>query len=120
MIEVLDGLPEGVVGVEAVGEVSAHDYETVLIPVFEAARAQHAQVHVVFVAGERFEGFAPGALWDDAKYGFSHFKGWGRVALVTDRDWMRQLTHTFSWLAPNGMRAFPTSQLAEATTWAAG
>ena len=120
MIEVLDGLPEGVVGVEAVGEVSAHDYETVLIPVFEAARAQHAQVHVVFVAGERFEGFAPGALWDDAKYGFSHFKGWGRVALVTDRDWMRQLTHTFSWLAPNGMRAFPTSQLAEAMTWAAG
>jgi len=120
MIELLPGLPEGVVGVEAVGEVTAHDYETILIPTFEAARARHEPVHVVFVAGERFERFAAGALWDDTKYGFSHFRGWGRVALVTDIDWMRHLTHAFGWLAPNGMRVFPTAQLAEAAAWAAG
>jgi hypothetical protein len=42
------------------------------------------------------------------------------VALVTDVDWMRHLTHAFSWLAPGGMKVVPTSQLAEATAWAAG
>lgn len=120
MIEVLDGMPDGVVGVEAVGEVSALDYETVLIPTFEAARAQHEHVRVVFVAGERFEGFAAGALWDDTKYGFSHLKGWGRVALVTDIDWMRHLTHAFSWLAPSGMKVFPVVELEAAKTWATG
>jgi hypothetical protein len=120
MIEVLEDLPEGVVGVEAVGEVTASDYETVLIPVFEAARREHEQVRVVFVAGERFTGFAPGALWDDTKYGFTHLKGWGRVALVTDIDWMRRLTHAFSWLAPSGMQVFATSELEAAKAWAGG
>ncbi len=120
MIELLEGMPDGVVGVEAVGEVTASDYETVLIPAFDAARAEHEHVRVVFVAGERFEGFAAGALWDDTKYGFGHLRGWGRVALVTDIDWMRRLTHAFSWLSPSGMKVFPVAQLAEAKTWVSG
>ena len=40
MIEVLEDMPEGVVGVEAVGEVTANDYETVLIPTFETGRGR--------------------------------------------------------------------------------
>ena len=75
---------------------------------------------MVFVAGDRFEGFAAGALWDDTKYGFSHFKGWGRVALVTDVDWMRHLTNVFGWIAPKGIKVFPTSELDAAKAWAAG
>jgi hypothetical protein len=117
MIELLQGMPDGVVGVEAVGEVSADDYEHVLIPAFEAARAQHEQVRVLFLAGDRFEGFAAGALWDDTRYGFSHLKGWGRVALVTDSDWMQKLTHAFSWLSPSGMQAFPVAEFEAAKTW---
>jgi hypothetical protein len=35
MIEVIQGLPENVVGVEGVGEVSAEDYKSVLIPAAE-------------------------------------------------------------------------------------
>src|SRR4051812_41163789 len=69
MIEVLDGMPEGVVGVEAVGELTADDYEKVLIPTFEAGRAAHDHLNVVFVVGERFTGFTSGAMWDDLKWG---------------------------------------------------
>lgn len=78
MIELLTGMPDGVVGVEAAGEVSANDY------------------------------------------GFSHFKGWGRVGLVTDIDWMRKLTHAFSWLSPSGMQVFPVTDLETAKTWVSG
>ena len=120
MIEVLEGLPDGVVGVEAVGEVTADNYETVLIPLFDAARAKAEHVPVLFVAGERFTGFAPGALWDDTKYGLSHVRGWGRVALVTDIAWMQHATRAFAWLIPSGLRAFPLSQRAEAEAWVAG
>jgi hypothetical protein len=120
MIEVLADMPDGVVGVEAVGEVTADDYERVLIPAFDTARAVHDPLNVVFVAGDRFTGFSSGALWDDTKYGFSHLRGWGRVALVTDVDWMHHLTHAFSWLAPNGMKVFPTAELVAAKAWAAG
>ena len=117
MIEVLEDMPDGVVGVEAVGEVTADDYERVMIPAFDTGRAAHDPLNVVFVAGARFTGFATGALWDDTKYGFSHLRGWGRVALVTDVDWMRHLTHAFT---PNGMKVFPTAELEAATAWAAG
>ncbi len=120
MIEVLDGMPDGVVGVEAIGEVTADDYEQVLIPAFDAGRAAHDPVSVVFLVGDRFTGFSSGALWDDTKYGFSHLRGWGRIALVTDVDWMRHLTHAFAWLAPKGMKAFPTTELDAAKAWAAG
>ena len=58
MIEVLEDMPAGVVGVEAVGEVTADDYERVLIPTFDAGRAAHDPLNVVFVAGARFTGFA--------------------------------------------------------------
>jgi hypothetical protein len=92
MIEVLEDMPGGVVGVEA----------------------------VVFVAGERFTGFSSGAMWDDVKWGTSHAKGWGRIAPVTDVGWMRHLTKAFSWLAPKGMKVFPTSELDAAKAWAAG
>jgi hypothetical protein len=120
MIEVLGDMPDGVLGVEAIGEVSADDYANVLIPLFDSARAAHHPVHVVFVAGERFTGFSSGALWDDMKYGLGHAGGWGRVALVTDVDWMRHLTKAFGWLAPAGMKVFPASELAAAKAWAAG
>ena len=49
-------------------------------------------------------------MWDDVKWGTSHVRGWGRVALVTDVDWMRHLTKAFSWLAPKGMKVFPTDR----------
>jgi hypothetical protein len=119
MIELMQGLPDGVVGFEAVGEVTARDYEEILTPAFEAARAEHEHVRVVFVVGERFEGFSSGALWDDTKFGFTHLRGWGRVALVTDVDWMRHLAHAFGWLSPGGMQVFPTSELDVAKDWVA-
>jgi hypothetical protein len=119
MIEVLPEMPDGVVGVEVVGEVTADDYEHVLIPTFDAGRTAHDALNVVFLVGDRFTGFSAGALWDDTKYGFSHFKGWGRIAMVTDVDWMRHLTHAFSWLAPKGMKVFPTVELEAAKAWAA-
>jgi hypothetical protein len=120
VIEVLEGMPDGVVGVEAVGEVTADDDENVLIPTSEAGRFVHDHLNVVFVAGARFTGFSTGAMWDDVKWGTSHAKGWGRIALVTDVDWMRHLTKAFSWLAPKGMKVFPTTELDAAKAWAAG
>ena len=47
MIEVIPDLPEGVVGVEAVGEVTADDYRNVLIPAAEAVLEQHGKARLL-------------------------------------------------------------------------
>jgi hypothetical protein len=43
-----------------------------------------------------------------------------REGLPGGVDRMLHLTDVFSWLAPSGMEVLPSSQLAEATAWAAG
>jgi hypothetical protein len=87
MIEALTGLPPGVIGFEAVGEVHADDYRDVLLPAIDAA-AETGEVRLVFVLGDRFDGYSMGAAWQDAKLGAHHLKAWKRTAIVTDVDWL--------------------------------
>ena len=62
MLEPLEGLPPGVIGFEAVGEVEASDSTGVLVPVIEAAAAD-VPIRMVFVMGDRFDGYSAGAAW---------------------------------------------------------
>ena len=66
MLEALTDLPEGVIGFEAVGEVTSADYEQTLDPAIDAI---DGPVRFVYVLGERFDGYTAGAAWQDAKMG---------------------------------------------------
>jgi hypothetical protein len=69
VIELIEGLPDGVVGLEAVGEVSSDDYATVANPAVERALAQRGKIRLLHVLGDRFTGYTGGGMWDDAKSG---------------------------------------------------
>jgi hypothetical protein len=117
MLEPLSGLPDGVIGFEAVGEVHASDYDTTLRPaVDEAARSG---VRLVYVLGDRFEGYSGGAAWEDTKLGLDHLRGWERTALVSDHDWVQHLATAFGWMMPGKFRRFPLADLSDAIAWAA-
>lgn len=64
MLEPLSGLPDGVIGFEAVGRVEASDYADVLRPAIERAAATGG-LRFVYVLGDRFEGYSAGASWQD-------------------------------------------------------
>ena len=83
MIEPLENLPEGVIGFRAVGVVEPDDYKNVLDPAVDAASAGGAPVRLVYVLGDRFEGYSSGASWQDSKLAFEHHKRWKRMALVS-------------------------------------
>jgi hypothetical protein len=42
-----------------------------------------------------------------------------RIALVTDIDWMRQLTGLFGWMTPGELKHFPLAERDAAIAWAA-
>ncbi len=65
MFEPMTGLPDGVIGFEAVGQVEATDYEDVLMPAL-ARGAESGGVRLVLVLGDRFTGYSPGAMKEDA------------------------------------------------------
>jgi hypothetical protein len=118
MFEMLDGIPPGVIGFEAVGKIEADDYQTSLEPAITAA-AKTRKIKVVYVIGERYEGYSASASWEDAKFGFEHFKAWERAALVTDIEWMKHVSAMFGWMVPGKFKVFSLAELDDAKAWAA-
>ncbi|OOG56544.1 STAS/SEC14 domain-containing protein [Rhodanobacter sp. C03] len=117
MIAQIEGLPAGTLGFRAHGQVTAADYENIIVPDVEAAFALNRKLRVLYVTAEDFTGFDPGAMWDDAKLGMRHFSGWDRVALVSDVPWLRTTTAAMSFMIPAVIRLFHLTELDEATQW---
>jgi hypothetical protein len=117
MIEQIQGLPAGTLGFMAHGQVSADDYECVLVPDVEAAFALNRKLRLMYVTADDFTGFDPGAMWDDAKLGMRHFSGWERIALVTDVAWLRTTATAFSFALPAKFELFQNAQFDEAKAW---
>ena len=118
MMQELSNLPAGVIGFEASGKIRAEDYRDVVLPALERAAAA-GEVRFVIVMRD-FDGMSGGAVWQDLKVGFEHFRAWKRIALVTDIAWMRDLTSLFGWMTPGEVKTFTLEQQDEAIAWAAG
>lgn len=117
MIEQLTGLSPGVLGFRAHGQVTAADYENVIVPDIEAAFALNRKLRVLFQLGDDFSGFDAGAMWDDVKLGFRHISGWERVAVVTDVGWLRVMTKMFGFAVPGEFKLFANTELDQARRW---
>jgi len=118
MLETIAGLPAGVLGFQANGELHADDYRDVLLPAIEAAIQRGEKLRIVLVF-ERFDGLSGGAMWQDLKMGVGHLTQWERIALVTDIDWMTHLTALFGWMTPGELKHFPLAERDAAIAWAA-
>ncbi|QUR69835.1 STAS/SEC14 domain-containing protein [Mycobacterium spongiae] len=117
MIEALTGFPDNVAAFACHGHVTKDDYETVLIPDIEERLNRHKKVRIYYEVGPDFDGVGPGAVWDDAKLGFSHLMSWERFAVVTDVDWMARSIKLFGFLMPAKLRTFSTADAGEAREW---
>jgi hypothetical protein len=112
MITELTDMPEGVIGFETSGKLQADDYRDVLLP------AGAGGVRIVIVIPS-FDGLSAEAMWEDLKMGVSKLRVWKRIALVTDVEWMRQMTSMFGWMTPGDVKHFPLAERDAAIAWAA-
>lgn len=117
MLERIRGLPENVLGLEARGEVTGADYESVLIPAVDEMLARRKSIRFLYHLGNEFTGFDAKAMWDDAKVGLRHLAAWERVAVVTDVAWIRTAVKMFAFVMPGQVRIFSNSELAGARQW---
>ena len=118
MLNVLTGLPDGVLGFEVDGEIEADDYRDALIPAVDREVAAGRDLRIVLVFRE-WEGVSGGAMWQDLKMGVGHLRHWKRIALVTDVEWMTRATSLFGWMTPGEMQQFPLAERDAAIAWAA-
>jgi hypothetical protein len=119
VITELTDLPDGVIGFETSGKLQAEDYRDVLLPAITKAAGQGGGLRCVIVIAD-FGGISGGALWQDLKMGIEHLRGWKRIALVTDIEWMVHATKLFGWMTPGEVNHFPLAERDAAIAWAAG
>lgn len=118
MLEPIPDLPQNVIGFEARGKVVGTDYEEIVIPIVEARLKEHDKLRMLyFCPKEDFEGADLAAVWDDAKTGLKHLKAWERAALVTDVDWMRNMTKMFGFMMPCKVKVYREAEFEEAKVW---
>jgi hypothetical protein len=117
VLTLIEDLPEGVVGVEAHGKVTADDYEQVLVPALDAARERSGRVRILYVLGQDFPDYTAGAAWEDTKLGLGHLRAWERIAIVTDADWLHRAVHGLGWMMPGEVKVFRGSELDSAREW---
>ena len=123
MVEQIQGLPAGVLGFRLTGKLGRDEYHDTLMRPIYAALERGEKLKLVIELPEEFEGLDLSALWEDVKaagsVGLKHRSAWQRMALVTDKDWVRQGVSVFGWISPGELRVFPAGELEQATAWAA-
>ena len=117
MLEVLTNLPAGIQGLKAVGTVSKEDYERVVEPLFQDARAHGHRLRFLYEFGPEFTGFTAGGAWEDAKLGLRSMRLFDGCAVVTDTAWIRESARLFRFVMPCPVRIFATGDRAEAVQW---
>jgi hypothetical protein len=114
MIEVIEGLPDNVVGILAKGEVTRKDYLEVVIPAVEKSLKQNAKLRLYYGLGSQFTAIDFGAEWEDFKLGIEHLSRRERAAVVTAVAWIGYAVSAFRFLMPGKIRVFTTAQASEA------
>ncbi len=117
MIEQIEGLPDGVVGFEAIGDVTVSDYDDFVTPLVERARASHDKIRLLHVIGERVSGHSASAVLEDARLGLANVRSIERIAVVTDIRRFRAFVKAAGWSLPGDLKLFSNAERAEAEAW---
>lgn len=122
MIERIEGMPAGTVGLRASGKLSRDDYRNVLEPALEEGVAS-GELRLLFVLTD-FDGLEHGAWIEDAKTGLKAMvrdhAAWKRFALVTNVEWVAKAMRMFTWLTPGEVLVRDLDGLEEAKAWVVG
>lgn len=122
MIEILTDMPAGVTGIRVSGRISGEELRTFQPVMEEIGKA--AEIRIVEVIDPDYEGFGPGGLTEDLKMGFGallhHHSAFKRIAVVSDKDWVRHTMHAIGWMVPGELAVFGADELDRAAQWAAG
>jgi hypothetical protein len=117
MIEEIAGLPEGTLGFKISGDVTGHDYDSVLTPAIDKAIEKFDHIRLLAQVGPDFVGYSLDALWDDAKLGLRHWSGFERVAVVTDVGWIQMGVKAMAFMMPCPVQLFSMCKLDDAKRW---
>ncbi len=122
MIELLEGMPEKVIGIRVSGRLRGDELRGVKPEIDRVL--QTGEVRIVEVIESDYEGFGPGGFLEDLKLGFGtvlpHHSAFKRIAVVSDKEWVAPVLHALAWMVPGEIAVFGLGELDRAKAWTAG
>src|SRR5947209_7183800 len=97
MIEVIEGLPDNVLGIVVKGRVTKQDRYDVLLPALEERLEWHHKLRLYYEIRSRY----PGAAWEEISPAIGSGPAWERVAIVSDVAWLRHTVQALRLLIPS-------------------
>jgi hypothetical protein len=123
VVQAIEGMPAGALGFRISGRITRDEYFEILNPIREQLE-RGEKVSFLIETAPDFQGLDLGALWEDVKVagsvGLRYRSSWERLAVVTDKEWMRHGIAAFGWVIPGEIRVFEPGALEAAKAWTGG
>jgi len=119
MVKKMTDVPDYVAGFEASGKIDKNDYDNIVLPELERVDKAHGHLHYIMVLKTPLKNFSLGAWMQDAWAGIKHFRGWKRIAIVSDEKTIENITDKFEWAVPGQSKGFKLSEIEKAKKWVA-
>jgi hypothetical protein len=119
MVQIIEDLPENVIGFRATGKVTKEDYESVLMPAVEAHSKKFNKINFLLWVDTDISNYTFGAWVDDALVGLKHFSHWHKVAIVSHYEVIKKITNVFGHLVPGISKGFGDFEIETAKKWVA-
>ncbi len=114
MLELIDSLPTGVLGLRASGRVTAEDYATV--DAVLAAMDPAVPLRMLLEISPEFRRFATTCFWEHPRCGLYRLRAGDRLAVLAKEAWLRQLAD-HAGLRSGELRCFPLVDAEAAIDW---
>ena len=117
MINFINDLPEKVLGIEVTSDISKEEYDTKIVPRMNELATGQGEINYLIVLKADISAFDAGVWWDDFKMALNHFTKWNKVAIVTDHEMIKTVTHLLGFAFPGKHQTFKLSEYNEALNW---
>ena len=101
--------------VKVSGKLTKEAYET-FVPVVDQQIKEHGKLRILFEMHD-FHGWSAGALWEDLKFDFKHWKDIERLAIVGESKWEAGMAVFSKPFTAAKIQYFDHSKLVEAKSW---
>ncbi len=117
MLQFINDLPDDIVGIHAIGEITKEDFDKVLIPRIDDLAKRQGEIKYLLVLETDVSNFTLAAWWKDLVMGLKHFTQWKRIAVVSDQKGVEWFTDAFKYFIPGNSKGFALNELDQAVQW---
>lgn len=103
-----------------VGEITAYDYKTVIIPSITALMKRINEINFLFLIDNEVENFNTSAWLEDTLIGLRNLGKWNRTAVVTECEKAISFTNSFRYIVSGEFRCYKKESFQEALNWVQG